>query len=198
MNENNIAPASLWKRIIEQKLDSIFLYILLAMPLLKDIYKQEDTLLIIFQNVITFLYFFLMIGFGKWHTTLGGRIMNIYVVNKNGEEISYIKSFLRAFIETLIGITIYFFIFKTEFYTNLQPTQKGMVGLIVWLILISPYFFTKDKLLLLDYLSGTKMVRNIEDSKKPMSVDRVIFIILAIIFFAIKINAYKLFMLTFF
>jgi uncharacterized RDD family membrane protein YckC len=198
MNENNTAPASLWKRFFEQKLDNIFLYILLAVPLLNDLYRQEDTLFIIFQNVITFCYFFLMIGFGKWHTTLGGRIMNIYVVNKNGEEISYKNSFLRAFIERLIGIIIYLSIFKTGLYIHLQPAQKGMVGLIVWLIFISPYFFTKDKLFLLDYLSGTKMVRNIEESKKPMSLDRIILITLAIIFFAIKINAYRLFMLTFF
>jgi len=104
-------------------------------------FLEEDSLLYIFQFIMNFTVGLVIIGMLYfWNgATFGKKLMNIRIVKKNGDKLSFVGA-IRHYLSTLI----YFIPF-------------------VFLISIIMVFFRKDRRTLHDFMAGTVVIYNQKD-----------------------------------
>lgn len=157
MIKNTIKPASRFKRYLASIIDSIILSIPYAFFIFYDMSGAELNLfvevgifLIIFSPI--FLYFPLFER-SRYCSTPGKMIFKMRVLTDDGKRLSFWKSSIRYLLSILLVILI--------------NTTKDLMDESYYLILMCalmsiytlPIYFTKDRKLLHDIITGTKVVK---------------------------------------
>ena len=126
-------------------------------------------LLCIFLLSLSFIYNLILLS-SKWSATIGQKIVGIFAVSKNGTKMRWYQILLRSFLAPLplVGffvLSAYQVLGEIELIKALNPQTFLLIigiGFLAWYDL---FFFTEDKLLGHDLLSGTKIVKKGEFTK---------------------------------
>lgn len=118
-------------------------------------------------------------------TTLGGKLLRIYTISKNAEQLTILKALAKTFI-----INIFLLLSMVIYYSYLPVSQEIVIypaliiGIIVYLIVFSSSFFNKDKKSLIDFLSGTRVVlklkttNNLPKNKSRRKISAVVIVVI--------------------
>lgn len=127
--------ASLWDRINSNFWDYLIIYVLIL--ILSFIIRREENFNPVALTIGFYPFYNLFFIKGR---TLGKRIQGIQIVNKNGVEIGYIKSFIRAFLITIFISTVILLV-VTLIYYKFSKKEQMLHDLILktFVIDIKPY-----------------------------------------------------------
>jgi len=124
---------------------------------------------IIILILVGFIYNLIMLS-TKWSATVGQKIVGIFTVSKNENPIKWYQVIARSFL-TIFPMNMLFLLSIYQLLGaigSVKPLSQQIFVLTVGLGALAWYdmfFFTKDKILMHGFLSGTKIVRKGEFSK---------------------------------
>ncbi len=143
------------------KLTPVEIYYFLNSSLFKQL-----AVFVIGVFLIAVVYNFVLFS-TKWSATIGQKIMGIRIASKNGEKMKFYQVLARSFAVVLP----WFFIFVILFYksladlglTEMLDKTSFVVSIVIFLSWYDLVFFTKDKLVFHDLLTGTRaIIGNVE------------------------------------
>ena len=182
MKQNSITktPAGLVRRLLASMLDAICAFVigyilLLLMSRSSQLELLANSYGVIVAQVVILLYYAWFESSG-WRATPGKKVLRLIVEREDGRRLHFLRAALRYVIYITIPLIIG--VYMKPIYTqvlldysngsssmhNVPPETLNTwlrisLGYLVYLIIWNAsFFFTKDKLVLHDIFSGTKVV----------------------------------------
>jgi uncharacterized RDD family membrane protein YckC len=146
-------PAGFFRRFAAGAIDLTIITALVYAQKMITFFKASG-----FENTYV-IYYFALLSF--YHTTVGGKILKIYTVKNNGENLSRLRCMLKSFVILSFLLAGIVTLFANGFFTKegLSVSILTIALIIGFTLLISlPMVFTKSKKSLVDILSGTKVI----------------------------------------